>query len=120
MANPLKLADGGGSGGSGPMNPGDIRQVHVKDKDGSIIKTITIHRTTREYCHDLCDAYNDACSQEVIDRGGEWYVTPNKTVALGIAAGFTVHHTKQLARHAETERLTWIEKKYGEVREAAE
>ena len=76
--NPFRDA-GGGSGGNGPMKPGDVRHLHARDKKtGEITKTYTLHRTDREYVHDLCDAYNAG-----LDRADvEWAVTDNGELKL--------------------------------------
>lgn len=107
-------AAGGGSGGNGPMKPGDVRIVEVKDGHGSIIKTITIHRTNRPYAEDLCEAYNAAMSQGARDRGLEYRVL-NGEVKLGYSYEFSAAHTKHLERQAESERQQWLRNNKREV-----
>lgn len=95
---------GGGSGGDGPMEPGDVRIVEVKDRNGQVTKTITIHRTDRAYVYDLCDAYNAARTRQDI----EWYVSAAGELKLGEPGDWTRNHTDHLARKAERDRQEWI------------
>ena len=64
---------------TGPMQPGDQRVIHARDKHGEIIKTIIIKRTTRPYVEDLCDAYNEANTNPAV----EWFVAENGELKLG-------------------------------------
>lgn len=102
MANPLKVGTDGG--GPGDIPPGETRVIHAKDKSGNILKTITVRRTERDYVHDLCDGYNRARSQEVIDRGLEWFVAPNGELKLGDNAGWSRANLKRIESRNETER----------------
>lgn len=78
MTNPL-LERTRPSGTGGPMNPGDVRTYTARDpKTGEVIKEITIHRTTRDYAYDLCDAYNAACPYSDME-----YFVLNGEVKLG-------------------------------------
>lgn len=62
-----------------PMEPGDVRTYTATDpKTGEVVKTITVRRTRREYCYDLCDAYNEARP-----HGGMEYFVVNGEVKLG-------------------------------------
>lgn len=108
-----RLADAARSEGpsisnGGPMQPGEIKIVHVKDSSGQIIRTVTIHRTTRAYAYDLCDAYNEAMSEDARRRGLEYYVTPAGEVKLGDRQDWTRQHTRDIARKAEQERQQWL------------
>lgn len=102
MANPL--ASGGSNGGGGDLRPGETRTILAKDKQGNILKTMTLYRTERDYVHDLCDGYNRARSQEVIDRGLEWFVAPNGELKLGDNAGWSRANLKRIESRNETER----------------
>ncbi len=105
MTNPLlaKPNASGGSGGGGPMDPGDIRVIHAKDNHGQITKTFTLERTSRPYVYDLCDAYNAARTRDDI----EWYVTPAGELKIGEPREFTAKHTRELERESEIERDRW-------------
>src|SRR5687768_16810575 len=75
MANPLRSADN--CTGGGDLKPGETRTILAKDKQGNIVKTMTLYRTDREYVYDLCDCYNAHRTEEAKERGVEWYVAPN-------------------------------------------
>lgn len=91
----------------GPMQPGEIKIIHVKDSSGQIVRTVTIHRTARDYAYDLCDAYNEAMSEDARRRGLEYYVTNSGEVKLGDRQDWTRQHTIELARKAEHDRQQW-------------
>lgn len=60
-SNPLTMARPAFAGYAASMNPGESRTYTARDpKTGDVVKEITIHRTTRDYVYDLCDAYNAA------------------------------------------------------------
>lgn len=90
--------------GRGPMSPGDVRIVHVKDGQGQIVNTLTIHRTNRPYAYDLVDAYNAARLRHDV----EWFVNASGDPQLGDAVGFNEQNTKRLERKAERERQEWL------------
>lgn len=94
-------------GGDAPMKPGETKVIHVKDKaTGAITKTITLHRTTRPYVEDLCDAYNDAMSESARQRGLLWYVA-NGELKLGDHLDFNRWKTGQIEAQTERERQDW-------------
>lgn len=95
------------SSGEGRMKVGDVRTINVKDKDGMIVKTMTLTRTHRPYVDDLCDAYNAARAQNVIDMGGEWYVNHRGELKLGESQAFSLARTKNLKDRAERNRQDW-------------
>ena len=103
MTNPLlgKTTAGGG----GTMKPSDERVVHAKDKDGNIIRTLIVHRTHRKYVEDLCDAYNEACTNPAI----EWYVGPSDDLRMGTPLAQTIKLARKFTRNAEDERQRWLE-----------
>lgn len=105
MTNPL---DGPPPSQGRDLRPGETRVVHAKDKSGNVIKTITVHRTEREYVYDLCDAYNDARPADAEDRGVEWYVAPNGELRIGTSAEWTRDNLKREAGRLETERARHI------------
>ena len=78
--------------------PGDTWAFTAGDK------TLTITRTTREYVHDLCDAYNAARSDDAMARGVEWYVTPAGELRIGSSADASRRITRQIESRLETER----------------
>lgn len=83
---------------------GDIRTV----ADSASGKVIAIHRTSRPYAFDLCDAYNAAMSEDARQRGLEWYVSASGEAKLGDSAAWQSRHTNDLARGAETDRQQHI------------
>jgi hypothetical protein len=102
MANPL--AGSAGGGGSDSLKPGEKRTILAKDKQGNIVKTMTLHRTEREYVYDLCDCYNAHRTAEAKERGVEWYVAPNGELKIGDSAAWSRHTAKQTESRNETER----------------
>lgn len=112
-------AGGVSGGGAGPMKPGDTRTIHANDKDGTVIKTITIHRTERLYAEDLCDAYNVAMSDDARRRGLAWYVTSAGEVKLGDSEDFTRWKTERSAQRRERERQDWKRAQHRAEREDA-
>lgn len=77
-----RLNDGShsGSGGDGPMKPGDTKTIVAKDpKTGEVVRTYTLVRTERPYVYDLCDAYNGSRTKADV----EWYVTHTGELKLG-------------------------------------
>lgn len=103
MSNPL-LNGPSGTGGNGPLRPGDVRIIHAKDKNGNIIKTYTLRRTERPYVEDLCDAYNEGLGHD----GPRWFVAENGELRMGFPQEFSVALTKELERKAEGERRRWV------------
>jgi hypothetical protein len=86
MTNPLDSGGSNGGGGYGnDLQPGETRVILAKAKDGTVLKTIVLHRTNRPYVMDLCDAYNDARTVEALRRGVEWYVNAAGALRIGIA-----------------------------------
>jgi hypothetical protein len=98
-----KLTDDEGCG-PGDIRPGETRTILAKDKSGNILKTMTLFRTERDYVHDLCDCYNAHRSQEIIDRGLEWFVAPNGELKLGDNAAWSRANLKRIESRNETER----------------
>lgn len=119
MANPFKSGEGGGP--TGPMQPGEQRIIHARDKPGGeIIKTIVIKRTDRPYVQDLCDAYNEANTNPEI----EWFVAENGELKLGERFDTQASRARQLAERTERDRRRWVAEYEGRNRpsfaEAAE
>lgn len=67
MANPFLTEN---TATASHLREGDTRTVLVRDKDGSVTKTVNIHRTSRPYVNDVVDAYNMARSRQDI----EWII----------------------------------------------
>lgn len=103
MKNPLDTGDGGTTF-QADLAPGETRTIHAKDRSGNIVKTITVHRTEREYVFDLCDAYNAARSEDARQRGLEWYVAPNGELKLGDNAAWSKRNAERIESRNETER----------------
>lgn len=102
--NPLvDRRESGGTGG-GDISPGETRTILAKDKQGNILKTMTLYRTDREYVYDLCDCYNAHRTEAAKERGVEWYVAPNGELKIGDSAAWSRRHAKQAESHNETER----------------
>lgn len=80
------------------LRPGDVFTWSAGGKD------FTLHRTERDYVFDLCDAYNAARPQDVIDRGVEWYVAPNGELRIGTTDEWTRKNLKRAESRLETER----------------
>ena len=99
-----KLTEGLTTGGGGDLKPGESRTILAKDKQGNILKTMTLYRTTREYVYDLCDCYNAHRTEEAKERGVEWYVGPSGELKIGDSAAWSRHHAKQAEGRNETER----------------
>lgn len=106
MANRLSAAASGGGNSGGPMKPGDVRTVPIKDfKTGADTgRFLVITRTHRPYVEDLCDAYNAARTNPNV----EWYVTERGELKLGTPERVAIGHTRALDRQAEDERQRWI------------
>ena len=102
MANPLK--SGSFSGGGAELKPGETRAFEAKDTSGNVLKVITVRRTERDYVFDLCDAYNDARTQEAKDRGVEWFVAPNGELRIGDGNAWSRANLKRIESRNETER----------------
>lgn len=66
-----------------PLRYGEMRTFSARDRNGDVLKTITVCRTDRPYIYDLCDAYNEARDASSIDRGLEWYIGANGELKLG-------------------------------------
>lgn len=66
-----------------PMRVGEVKHIHVKDRDGSVIKTLTLIRTARPYADDLADAYSEGLPQEIKDQGKSWAATASGELRLG-------------------------------------
>lgn len=88
----------------GPMQPGDVLSVPVRDRTGAILKTVIVVRTTRDFAFDLCDAYNAARTADAIDRGLAWFVSPTGELKLGIADDWSRENRRQVETRNETER----------------
>jgi hypothetical protein len=101
MGNPLS-GDADCSGSA--LKPGDVRTWSAKDKSGNVIKSFKLTRTTREYVYDLCDAYNEARTKEVEDRGVEWFVAPNGELRIGTSDDWSRKNLKQAESRNETGR----------------
>ena len=110
MANPFRTDTA--SMGSRSLNVGETRQINVKDKDGDLIETITLHRTARPYVWDLADAYNSMKNGQD-DR--VWIVGDDKNLKLqsvqapkvlteAMEADQEVGRQKWLHRHRHPER----------------
>lgn len=102
MANPLDT--GLPSTGGRDLKPGETRTFPAKDKQGNVVKTITVLRTDRNYVFDLCDAYNQARTREAEDRGVEWFVAANGELRIGTADAWSRANFKQIESRKETER----------------
>lgn len=101
------------------IRPGDVRTITVRDKDGTVIRTLTLRRTNRPYAEDLADAYNDVLSDEQRRMGLHWFVMPTGELKFGEELGYSERHTKELERIRENERRRWIANYRGEARAAA-
>jgi len=99
-----KLTDSIGQSGGGDLKPGETRTILAKDKQGNILKTMTLYRTEREYVYDLCDCYNAHRTEEAKERGVEWYVGPSGELKIGDSAAWSRHTAKQTESRNETER----------------
>lgn len=54
---------------------GETRPIIVRDRDGSVIRTLLLKRTSRPYAFDLADAYNfDANGNKISAPGIIWVV----------------------------------------------
>ena len=98
------------------LKPDDIKHIQVKDKDGSVLKTLTLKRTDREYVHDLCDAYNDASTL----RDHEWFVTANGELKLGDKPGFSQALARETADRNERERRRWVREHFARTQPFAD
>jgi hypothetical protein len=90
--------------GARDIKPGETRTILAKDKSGNILKTMTLHRTERDYVFDLCDCYNKGRTDEAKDRGLEWFVAPNGELKLGDNAAWSRANLKRIESRNETER----------------
>lgn len=106
-SNPLMRSAESVSSGS-TIRPGDVRTINARDKEGQIIRTLTLYRTDRPYAEDLADAYNDALPDEQRRMGLQWMVMPNGELKLGEVNGYSERRTKELERDREEERRRWI------------
>jgi hypothetical protein len=79
MANPLSTG-----AARNRAQPGDTITIY----DDKSKRSWTVLRSAREFIFDLCDAYNAQLSDELRQRGQEWFVTPQGTIALGTTAGY--------------------------------
>lgn len=103
------------------MRPGDTKTYTAKDKDtGAITKTIVLHRTTRDYVYDLCDAYNEVLSPGDAERGCRWEVAPNGELKFGFPRHVTDKLTRDRAEAAERERQQYNHRQRHPMQEAAE
>lgn len=110
MANPLKTAPPPQAGHPArKMQIGESRTFETKDqKTGVVIKTITVLRTSRDYVFDLCDACNEALSNEAHDRGLEWHVDATGSLKLRDRPEWAEGHGKAVKANAERERRDWL------------
>lgn len=92
------------SSSDGELRPGETRTILAKDRQGNILKTMTLVRTERDYVHDLCDCYNNHRTQDAIDRGVEWFVAPNGELRIGTADDWSRKNHRQIESRNETER----------------
>ncbi len=102
-----RLNDGSPDGGSSFMRPGDVRTMNAKDKDGSILRTYTLTRTTRPYVEDLCDAYN----KDLGDSPIRWVVTPGGELKLTHDLNWSRHNLAETKRTMEAERRQFNERR---------
>ena len=102
MSNPLLSA--GRTQDSGSLQPGETRTIHDL-KSG---RTWTVHRTTRDYVYDLCDAYNVELSPALRNNGLQWFVTPSGELKLGDNAEWSRHNRREIAQRMESERSRFI------------
>ncbi|MFC4255399.1 hypothetical protein GRI97_08170 [Altererythrobacter xixiisoli] len=100
MTNPLtERVSAGATFGHRSMAPGETRVV-VDTRTG---RTITIHRTARDYVHDLCDAYNAALSPAASERGLAWVVTPSGALMMIVRDSWSLENTRRMRQRRETE-----------------
>lgn len=99
-----KLTEGLTDTRGADLKPGEARIIQAKDRSGNVIKMITLHRTDRPCVHDLCDAYNDARTDEAIERGIEWFVAPNGELKIGDSNDWSRKNLKRIESRNETER----------------
>lgn len=97
-SNPLDTV--GGNGLAGPMKVGETKTITVRAKDGEIIKTYTLTRTSRPYVHDLCDAYSDALTDHTL----RWVVTPGGELKLTHDLDWSLDSLRRDKAAKETER----------------
>ncbi len=95
-----------GSRAVGPMAIGETRTFIA------LGKPIVITRTHRSYAHDLCDAYNEAMSDQARDRGLEYYVDGNGSVRLGERQSWSSKRTVHLDQTAEYKRKEWMRRNH--------
>lgn len=98
-----RLTEGLSGGGGDNLRPGETRTILAKDKQGNVLKTIVVHRTERDYVHDLCDAYNSARDSDAVERGVEWFVAPNGELKIGISDDWTRKNLKQIEQRKRNE-----------------
>jgi len=104
-SSPFDKHRGESGDGGGDIPPGETRTWHARDKDTKeIVKTFTLLRTQRDYVYDLCDAYNNARTQDAIDRGVEWFVAPNGELRIGTSDDWSRKNHREAASRMETER----------------
>jgi hypothetical protein len=103
MANPLRSSDGEQSGRS-ELEVGETRPIIVRDKDGSVSRTLKLKRTTRPYVEDLVTAYNEA-------EGGRkdliWIVGADGNPHLEFAQA-PKQLTEEMESRNEAERQKWM------------
>ena len=107
MANPLRSGDGEGTGRR-TLAIGEARPIIVRDKDGSVIQTLLLKRTSRPYAFDLADAYNfDANGNKISAPGMIWVVGNNDSLHLENEQA-PKDLTGAMEGRNEAERQKWI------------
>lgn len=87
-------------GGASVARIGDVRTLTARDRDGSVTKTFTLHRTNRPYVEDLCDAYNVGRDHEEL----RWVVTPGGELKLTHDLAWSRGNLKASKQSIEFER----------------
>jgi hypothetical protein len=109
-----KLTDGT-EAKAGDLKPGETRTWHARDKDTKeIIKTFVLTRTERDYVYDLCDAYNDARTQDAIERGVEWFVH-NGELRIGTSDAWSRANHKRIEQQKQTETTIALRRQFNPV-----
>lgn len=78
------------------MKPGDTRTSIADDR------VVVIHRTTREYVYDMCDAYNAAMSEAARARGLQWFVDGMGHMRLGETLESSRMHARRQQQREDT------------------